>query len=120
MESFVFEIVDCAPSYSLSIGFSANDGPYREFAHLTLSCLCVFPKKLSGVETEIVVIGDRVCLEPECWKAGPTWKPRCIGQFEVRASRGRFYTAVPQDSLAFLLVSIRQGDIRMIHLWGRP
>jgi hypothetical protein len=38
----------------------------------------------------------------------------------VRASRGQFHTAMPHDSLAFLLVSIRQGDIRLIHLWGPP
>jgi hypothetical protein len=120
MESFVFEIVDCAPIYSLSVAFSAKEGPYSEFAHLTLSCRCVFPKKLSGVETEIVVIGDRDCLEPECWKADPRWKPRCIGQLEVRASRGRFNAGVPHESLVFLLVSIRQGDVRMIHLWGPP
>jgi hypothetical protein len=120
MESFVFEIVDCAPTYSLSVGYSANDGPFHEFAHLTLSCHCVVPKKLLGVKTEIAIIGDRDCLEPECWKVDPRWKPRCIGQLEVRASRGRFYAGVPHDSLAFLLVSIRQGDVRMIHLWGPP
>ena len=80
MQSFVFEIVDCAPYYSLSIRFSANDRPHREIARLTLSCLCVFPKKLMGLITEIDILGDRDCLEPECWKIDPGWKPRCVGQ----------------------------------------
>jgi hypothetical protein len=120
MESFVFEIVNSAPTYSLNVAFSANEGPYREFAHLTLSCRCVFPKQLSGIETKVIVIGDRDCLEPECWKADPRWRPRCVGQLEVRASRGRFYAGIPYDSLTFLLLSIRQGDVRMIYLWGPP
>jgi hypothetical protein len=120
MGYFVFEIVNCAPTYSLNVAFSANEGPYREFAHLTLCCRCVFPKQLSGVETEIELVGDRDCLEPECWKADPRWKPRCIGELEVRASRGRFYAGIPYDILTFLLVSIRQGDVRMIYLWGPP
>lgn len=118
MESFVFEIASCAPTYSLSVGYSANDGPYREFCQLTLSCRCVFPEKLSGIETEIVIMGDRNCLQPGCWKADPDWKPRCVGQLEVRASRGRFCTAVPHDSPPYLLLSISQGDVRMIQLWG--
>jgi hypothetical protein len=118
MESFVFEIVDCMPTYSFSVGYSVSDGPYREFTHLNLSCRCVFPTKLSGLEAKMTIMGDRDCPEPERWKADPRWKPRCIGQLEVRASQGRFDTAVPYDSLMFLLVSIRQGDVRMVHLWG--
>jgi len=98
MESFVFEIVDCAPAYSLSICFNRYDGPYREFAHVTLFCRCVFPNMLSGTETEIVMIGVRGCLEPDCWKADPSWKPRCVGQLEVRASRGRFYGGASRQS----------------------
>jgi hypothetical protein len=120
-ETFVFEIGAWKPSYSLSVDRNKDrDGPYSEHVGIEIETSCVFPKKLSGRPLVFNIWGKRDCLSPQILQSNPDWVPNCVGLLALPPTSGRFYTALPNDSLGIVTTCLAHGLYRFIILYGPP
>ena len=105
-QSYIFQLVDWQPFYSLSISpRKDDDDPYWEYASVDISTSSIFPERFAGTTAHMRFVGDRSFLNPKILEHNKHWKPLCIGELKVRSEGAEFYAAVPFDSL-FGIVSI--------------
>jgi hypothetical protein len=120
-ETFAFEINGWRPSYSLSVDRNKNrDGPYREHIGIEIETSCAFPIKFTGRPLVFNIWGRRDRLSPAILQSNRDWVPNCIGLLTHPPTNGRFYTALPNDSLSVLTMCLAHGLYRFIILDGPP
>jgi hypothetical protein len=118
-EMYIFEIRTFAPSYSLSVNRMKFDhSPYREHVSVTFEGVCIHPKRMIGRVTRFDLVGDRSVFEPWEWRQDKDWRPNCVGLLELPPTGGRFYVAMPNDSLAWVAAALGQGAFNYVSLWG--
>jgi hypothetical protein len=116
-EYFVFEIQTWEPDYSLSVNHSRLErDPYWEHTKIGIGGICIWPKNLVGRTAHFDLVGKRDQLTPD--KDDPDWKPRCVGELDMRQPEGRFYTFIPNDSMTYLLSGLAHGQFRIIEVYG--
>lgn len=118
-QSYVFEIVDWEPHYSLSLNRDRRDERlYNEYINIQFTGACVFPKPLVGRTAQFHVAGERNFMTPMIVQYQPDWQPRCVGELELRPSTGHFYTSMPIENLGFVLSAFEHSLFRYVCLWG--
>ena len=118
-EMYIFEIRDFEPSYRLSVNHTKLDhAPYHEHVSVTFQAVCIHPPKVAGRTARFDLVAERNVFEPWAWKEDNDWRPRCVGLLELPPSGGRFYVAMPNDSLSWVLAALGQGAFHYVSLWG--
>ena len=121
MECYVFEIGEWKPSYILSVNRQRDrTGAFYEHIDIEIQTLCIYPKKLAGRSAQFTLSGQRNCLTPTAYQRDPDWIPNCVGLLELPPTRGRFYTAVPHESLSALITPLIHRLFHFVLLFGPP
>jgi hypothetical protein len=81
---------------------------------------CAFPTRLAGRPLVFNFWGDRDHLSPPILQSNPDWIPNCVALLTLPPTGGRFYTALPTDSLGVVTMCLAHGFYRFIILYGPP
>jgi hypothetical protein len=120
-EHFIFEISSFEHRYSVLVNPQGyEEPPYWEHSTIRIPTVCVFPAKLAGRDVLFDVAARRDFWTPYEWRKDPNWRPRCVGQLELPLAGGRFYSSIPQESMAAFLTAMTHGLFRFILLYGPP
>lgn len=120
VETFIFSIDEFELRYALSVNHRKHtDEAYWEHVEIGLTARCTLPAKVAGRGVEFTLVGQRDFLEPYEWLQDSNWRAGGIGVLELNPDRGRFYAAIPHDSVAHVSSSISTGQFRFIILDGQ-
>jgi hypothetical protein len=121
LESYIFEIADFRPSYSLSVEHRKYEKrPWWEHTEIEFDSRCIFPEKLAGRTATFDLVADRNFWTPYAWQKDKDWRPACVGCLELSPSHGRFYCPIAFDSLPGLLTAMAHGLYRYVLVYGPP
>jgi hypothetical protein len=121
MQHFIFEVQSWEPEYWVSVNHERHGGrPYSEHVGIDINGSCVLPRKLSDRSASFHLVGERNYFNPDFYGQEPDWRPRCVGELDLRPGRGSFYSQLPHDAMPSLLSGLAAGSFRYILLWGPP
>ncbi len=118
-ESYLFEIVDIAPTYSFHVGNDRFEpGAYGEHLHIELTAKCLRPRKFEGRETAFVFIGTRELIAETQAIPRTGAYPNGVGTLTFRGKQSDYLGSLPYDAANTLPLMVLAAGYKFIYLSG--
>lgn len=120
-ESYLFEIVDIAPTYSFHVGNERFEpGAYGEHLHIELATKCLRPRKFEGRGTTFTFIGRRELIAETQAMPRAGVDPSGVGTLTLRGKQSDYLGSLPYDAANTLPLMVLAGGYKFIYLSGPP
>lgn len=110
-QSFLFRIIRCQPNYGMMLN-PMRKGHVAEYFHPRFVCECLWPRKYSGHEYTLVILGDRDFQPKEIRGA------QSIGTLILRGKTCSYIGSLELQMLARVVSDVPTGLYRYISMSG--